>query len=103
MAGMAACAGLAVAGWPGVAFVPMGAAASLFFHAFFVAGTRAMGNDPRVAPVVIGAGLTGAIALPLAVAQAMEGLGPLGFFQIVLVWAGVLMLAGLALRRRLGG
>jgi MFS family permease len=87
---------------PAVFFVPMGASASLFFHAFFVTGVRKMGSDARVPPVIIGSGLVGAIVLPLLVAQVMGLMGPLGFFWLILGWAGVLALASaLALRSML--
>lgn len=82
-------------------FPPMGISASLFFHGFFVTGTRKMGRDARVPPLVIGSGLVGAIVLPLICAQLIGGMGERGFFWLVLVWAAAVTLGSGALMRQM--
>jgi hypothetical protein len=84
-------------GWPWF-FVLSGAAAGLFFPAFYVAATRAMGDDPRVAPTIIAAGLAGGILAPLALGRLMAAAGDGVFFPVLL--AAMAAAAGLALAAR---
>lgn len=78
---------------PGLCLALTGAGASLYFHGFFVTATRTMGDDPRVAPMVIASGLIGAIVMPPAVAGLIDLLPPQGFFRLIAVWAALLALA----------
>ena len=80
-------------------FPPMGLATGLFFPGFFVTATARMGADARVAPVIIGMGLVGAILSPLIYAQLIGVLGPRGFFWLTGGVAGTLTLAALAMFR----
>lgn len=80
---------------PGLFFVALGAPAGLFFPGFYVTASRKMGDDPRVPPTIIAAGLVGGIAGPLVLAPAMAALGPLGFFWILLAVSGATTLAAL--------
>jgi fucose permease len=85
---------------PGVFFVASGAPASLFFPGFYVTASRKMGDDPRVPPTIIAAGLVGGILSPIVVGPAMAALGPLGFFWILLgVSAATTVAALLSLKR----
>lgn len=99
---LAAGAGLAATVLPPVPFfVVLGAAAGLFFPNCYVAACRQMGNDPRVTPTIIAAGLVGGIAAPVLLGQVLGGMGERGFFQIV---GGVCLLtaaAAFALRGRM--
>lgn len=86
---------------PALFFPPMGVSASLFFHGFFVTATRKMGSDARVPPVIIGAGLVGAMILPLICAQLIGPMGDRGFFWLILIWAGVVTVASAAVMRQM--
>lgn len=98
LGGMAAIAVLALVAAlvsPALGFVAMGASAGLFFPSYFVTASRRMGEDPRVPPVIIGAGLLGGIVAPLVFAPLMGSFGPRGFFWLVAALSGVTTLAGL--------
>ncbi|MEZ5798209.1 MAG: hypothetical protein R3D63_12435 [Paracoccaceae bacterium] len=88
---------------PGPAFVALGISAGMFFPGFFVAASRKMGDDPRVTPVILSAGLVGGIGAPVVMGQVMQAAGPRGFFWILLAIAVPTALAALALRRRMNG
>ncbi len=75
---------VAVSGATGAGFVTMGVAAGMFFPGTFVTASRKMGDDPRVTPVILGAGLVGGIGLPLVLSALTAGMGPLGFFWLLL-------------------
>jgi FHS family glucose/mannose:H+ symporter-like MFS transporter len=79
---LASCA--AIYWSPGPAFVAMGISAGMFFPGFFVTAIAKMGEDPRVTPVILGAGLVGGIGMPLALSLLTAGMGPLGFFWVML-------------------
>jgi FHS family glucose/mannose:H+ symporter-like MFS transporter len=100
MTGAAACAIGAVLFQAVPFFIAMGAFAGLFFPGFFVTASRVMGDDPRVTPTIIAAGLVGGISSPVILGLLVEGMGERGFFQIIagltVVTAGV----ALALLRR---
>ncbi|MBD3764755.1 MAG: hypothetical protein IE927_08475, partial [Rhodobacterales bacterium] len=81
-----------------VAFVVMGAAAGLFFPCYYVTAAARMGDDPRVPPVIIGAGLAGGIGAPLLVAP----LGPAALFPAMAILALGLAAVGLLALRRMG-
>lgn len=68
---------------PGVFFVALGMSAGLFFPGFYVTASRKMGEDIRVPPTIIAAGLVGGISAPLIVAPLMAGMGERGFFWLV--------------------
>lgn len=83
MCGAAVCA-IGAALFPAVPFfMAMGAFAGLFFPGFFVTASRIMGDDPRVTPTIIAAGLVGGISSPVILGWLVEGMGERGFFQIV--------------------
>jgi MFS transporter, FHS family, glucose/mannose:H+ symporter len=67
----------------GVFFVALGACVGLFFPGFYVAASRVMGDDPRVSPTIIAAGLVGGILTPILLGFAMPYLGSYGFFWVV--------------------
>ena len=79
---------------PGLFFVALGISASLYFPAFYVTATSAMGADPRVPSVIIGAGLVGGISMPLLLAPLTQGQG-LAFFYTVTGLALLMSLAAL--------
>jgi MFS transporter, FHS family, glucose/mannose:H+ symporter len=76
-----------------VFFVAMGGFAGLFFPGFYVAAARVMGDDPRVTPTIIAAGLVGGIASPVLLGSIMGLLGDHGFFWLI---AGLGSLTGIA-------
>lgn len=83
MTGAAICA-LGATILPAVPFfMAMGAFAGLFFPGFFVTASRVMGDDPRVTPTIIAAGLVGGISSPVILGWLVEGMGERGFFQII--------------------
>lgn len=94
-----AAALVAVSGATGPGFVAMGVSAGMFFPGIFVTASRKMGEDPRVTPVILGAGLVGGIGLPPVLSALMAGMGPLGFFWLVLAITLPTALAALALMR----
>lgn len=99
----AACA-LAAAVWlPGPAFVAMGVSAGMFFPGYFVAAAGKMGDDPRVTPLILSAGLAGGIGAPFLLGALMAGLGERGFFWllvgITVPTALVALLSARAMRR----
>lgn len=99
---LAAGAGLAASVLPPVPFfVLMGAAAGLFFPNCYVEACRQMGNDPRVTPTIIAAGLVGGISAPVLLGQVLGGMGERGFFQIVGGVCLVTALAAFGLRARM--
>ena len=61
--GIGACMILAAVSVPDWFFVPAGAFAGMIFPGYFVEALARMGHGPRVAPVVVGAGLTLATAV----------------------------------------
>ena len=96
---LAALAAIFVA--PGPAFVAMGVAAGMFFPGFFVTAIRKMGEDPRVTPIILGAGLVGGIGMPLLLSILTPVLGPMGFFWLMLAISGPTTLAALVLAGRM--
>lgn len=78
------------AGW---SFVILGACAGMFFPGGYVTATRKMGEDPRVPPTIIAAGLVGGIAAPLILSPFLEAMGERGFFWIIAMVTGALCLA----------
>ncbi len=82
-----------------VFFVAMGACAGLFFPGFYVAAARVMGNDPRVTPTIIAAGLAGGISSPVLLSSVMDRLGDHGFFWIIAGVAALTTIAAFVLGR----
>ena len=78
---------------PGLCFVILGACAGLFFPGGYVTATRKMGEDPRVPPTIIAAGLVGGIAAPLLLSPFLESMGERGFFWIMAAATGCLAFA----------
>lgn len=100
MCGAAVCA-LGATLFPAVPFfMVMGAFAGLFFPGFFVTASRLMGDDPRVTPTIIAAGLVGGISSPVLLGWLVGGMGERGFFQIIAVMTLVTAAAALVLLRR---
>lgn len=64
-----AASGLAILGAvfvaPGPFFVISGASVGLIFPGFFVSAVNRLGDDPRIAPIIIASGLVGGITVPL--------------------------------------
>jgi MFS transporter, FHS family, glucose/mannose:H+ symporter len=85
---------------PAVFFVAIGAPAGLFFPGFYVTASGKMGEDLRVPPTIIAAGLVGGIGAPLITAPLMAGMGERGFFWILAgVTLALTLAAVLSLRR----
>ena len=85
---------------PAVFFVAMGAPAGLFFPGFYVTASGKMGEDLRVPPTIIAAGLVGGISAPLIVAPLMVGMGERGFFWLIAgVTLALSVAAALSMRR----
>ena len=96
----AICALGSALGSPAVFFVAMGAPAGLFFPGFYVTASGKMGEDLRVPPTIIAAGLVGGISAPLIAAPLMVGMGERGFFWLVAgVTLALTVAALLSLRR----
>ena len=89
----AACALGAALVSPAVFFVAMGAPTGLFFPGYYVTASGKMGEDLRVPPTIIAAGLIGGIGAPLIVAPLMADMGERGFFWLI---AGVTLALALA-------
>jgi MFS transporter, FHS family, glucose/mannose:H+ symporter len=78
---------------PSVFFVAMGASAGVFFPGFYVTAAGKMGEDIRVPPTIVAAGLVGAITAPLILAPLSAELGERGFFILI---AGILVAVSFA-------
>ena len=81
--GAAPCSVGAALGDPQVFLPPMGLAAARFFPGYHITGKCKIGSDVRVAPILLGVSLTGAIVSRLIVAQWIETLGDRGFFWLI--------------------
>lgn len=99
MVGTTCCAVGVITISPPIFFVIMGGFAGLFFPGFYVAASRLMGNDPRVAPTIIAAGLVGGIPAPVIVSVMMGQLGSYGFFWIVAAIASIVAIAAVTIGR----
>jgi FHS family glucose/mannose:H+ symporter-like MFS transporter len=100
MSGAALCALGTIFLSPAVFFVAMGAPAGLFFPGFYVTASGKMGEDLRVPPTIIAAGLVGGIGAPLIVAPLMAEMGDRGFFWLIAgVTLALSVAAALSLRR----
>ncbi len=85
---------------PALFFPPAGLATGLLFPSYFVTGTRKMGADARVAPIIIATGLIGAVISPLIYAQLIPLMDLRGFFWLIFGVAGTLtLLAAISYRR----
>ena len=81
---------------PGAGFVGLGFCAGMFFPTEYVTATRKMGNNARVAPTIIGAGLVGGVFAPLLMSPFLEIMGQRGFFWVLACTTGLLALGALA-------
>jgi len=98
----AAAAALAATILPAVPFfIVMGAFSGLFFPGFFVTASRLMGDDPKVTPTIIAAGLVGGISSPVILGMLVDDMGDRGFFQIIAALTLLTAGAALVLLRRL--
>jgi fucose permease len=97
---LAALTAAAMFGQTGVWFPLMGFASGYIFHGEYLTGLRRMGGTTRVSAILLAAGMAGAIVLPVLISQLLAGLGPKGFFQIILgIALTAAVLAALNLRR----
>lgn len=97
---LAMLASAAIWGDAGFWFPFMGFACGSIFHGEYLTGLRRMGGTTRISALLLAAGMLGAIVQPLLITQVLGGLGPKGFFQIILGLALVLsVLAAMNLRR----
>ena len=80
---------------PGPCFVVLGGCAGMFFPGGYVTATRKMGQDARVPPTIIAAGLVGGIAAPLMMSPFLGLMGERGFFWIIAAVAGGLSVVAL--------
>ena len=74
----------------------LGFCAGMFFPTEYVTATRKMGDNARVAPTIIGAGLVGGVFAPLLMSPFLETMGQRGFFWVVACTTGLLALGALA-------
>ncbi|MFA9232089.1 MAG: sugar MFS transporter [Microgenomates group bacterium] len=81
---------------PGPFFAALGFCAGLFFPGFYVTASRKMGQDSRVAPTIIAAGLVGGIFSPLILSPWLEAMGERGFFWVVATITGLMALLAIA-------
>jgi MFS transporter, FHS family, glucose/mannose:H+ symporter len=95
---LAALAAITGAPW---LFVPMGAVAALFFPGFYMTGVAQMGEDARVAPTLIAAGLAGGIASPVLLGAVMVRAGDTAFFPVIALVALCTAGAAFGLVRRM--
>jgi MFS family permease len=86
---------------PPLFFVAMGAPAGLFFPGFYVTASGRMGEDLRVPPTIVAAGLVGGIGAPLILAPLMAGMGERGFFWAIAAVLLALALVAMAAGRRM--
>ena len=91
-----ACAFGCVALGPAGFFAPMGFSAGLLFPGYYVTASARMGDDPRVAPVILATTQIGAVFTPLILAGVIPLVGDVGFFWIVAVSAAIMGLVALA-------
>lgn len=87
---------------PSLFFVALGVPAGLFFPGYYVTASTRMGEDSRVPPTIIAAGLVGGISAPLIMAPLMAGLGAHGFFWLLAGVTITLAVAALACTRAMG-
>lgn len=85
----------------GTFFIVMGVFAGMFFPSSYVTASRKMGDDPRVAPSIIAAGLVGGIAAPLLVSPFLAQMGDRGFFWVVAVVTGSSALVGMVVLKQM--
>lgn len=85
----------------GVVFPMMGFACGPLFHGAYLTGLKRMEASTRVSALLLGAGLVGAILLPMGISQLLAGLGPMGFFQIAMALTAAMALAAWASARRM--
>lgn len=85
---------------PDIFFVIMGFCAGAFFPTIYVAATHRMGDNPRVSPVIITAGLIGGILIPLILSQIMGQMGQYGFFWLFAALMAAMTLWALTYGRR---
>ncbi len=85
---------------PDIFFVIMGFCAGAFFPTIYVAATHHMGDNPRVSPVIITAGLIGGILIPLVLSQVMGQMGQFGFFWLFAGLTGAMTLWAVSYGRR---
>lgn len=95
MAGATAASICAALYAPGPSFVALGFCAGMFFPSEYVNASRKMGNNPRVAPTIIGAGLVGGILAPLLLSPFLQDMGQTGFFWVIAAACGALGVAAL--------
>jgi MFS transporter, FHS family, glucose/mannose:H+ symporter len=88
---------------PAFFFVAMGAPVGLFFPGFYVTASGLMGEDLRVPPTIVAAGLVGGIGAPLLLAPQMAAMGDRGFFWLVTGTLIALSLAAILSRRQMRG
>ena len=88
---------------PAIFFVALGAPVGMIFPGFYVTASKRMGEDIRVPPTIIAAGLVGGILSPVIVAPLVQGMGDRGFFWMLFGVALALSLLALLTRRRMQG
>lgn len=101
VAGVGLCAAGAALIAPGAFFVVTGAFTGLMFPGFYVTASARMGEDPRVPPTIIAAGLAGGIFAPILLAPWLEALGRVGFFWLIAATTLGLAATALAALRRM--
>lgn len=99
--GVGLCAAGAALIDPAPFFVISGAFTGLMFPGFYVTASARMGEDPRVPPTIIAAGLAGGIFAPILLAPWLEALGRFGFFWLIAATTLGLALVALAALRRM--
>ena len=97
----AALVAAAIWGDTGFWFPWLGFPCGFFFHGTFMTGLQRMGGSTRVSAMLLAACITGAITVPRLIAQVLDGMGPLGFFQIILGLSALLALLSYAMIPRM--
>jgi fucose permease len=105
VSGVGICCIWATSGWPEPAFVLAGGLVGMTFPMFFVWGSETLGGDPRIASVILAAGLSGAATGPLILGLGLQYWGIAGLFGLLGViaaaTAGCAILGLVVLRRQL--
>ena len=98
---LATLSALALRGDVGFWFPLMGFACGYIFHGEYLTGLQRMGGSTRISAILLAAGMFGAIVMPVVISQLLAGLGPKGFFQIMLAITLALAAAAAVNLRRL--
>ncbi len=89
-------AGLAALGFEALGFIAAGGFVGLSFPAFFVWGTRLLGEDTRMSAAILLSGLTGMAVGPFIIGAILRVTGMETLFAVIAIGAGALSVAIIA-------